>query len=366
MLCANTSWYILNFRASSILAFKKMGYEVICVCPRDEHSKKLVNKLNVKWVDIKLDNSGSNPVKDILFFYRLLKIFCYYKPQTIFNFTVKNNVYGTWAAKLAKVRVVNNVSGLGTAFINTGLTSFIVRCLYKMSQPFADKVFCQNEEDYQLLIKNNLVPQHKLELLPGSGVDVTRFTPEKRRDDNRDKFVFLYVGRMLADKGLNELVQAAEILFNKGFQFEVWLCGFAGAKNNSAISDELLQEWNKREYVNYIGPSDEVEIIYAAVDCVVLPSYREGMPRSLLEAGAMGLPSIATDVPGCRHIITDGVNGLLCEVKNAESLALKMEEVLLTSEEKLSLYGFNARKRVEQHFDENIVINKYVKELTQT
>lgn len=366
ILCANTSWYILNFRASTILAFKKLGYEVICVCPEDGYTDNLVSKLKVKWVDIKLDNSGSNPFNDVLFFLRLLKVFRYYKPRVIFNFTVKNNVFGTWAAKLSRVRVVNNVSGLGTAFIHTGLTSFIVRSLYRLSQPFADKVFCQNEEDYHLLVNSNLVSPNKLELLPGSGVDTKRFRPEIRAKNERSRFVFLYVGRMLADKGLNELVQASDILYNKGLQFEVTLCGFAGAKNNSAIPEPLLQKWNELPYLNYIGPSDEIEKVYANSDCVVLPSYREGMPRSLLEAGAMGLPSITTDVPGCKHIILHDYNGLICEVKSAESLALKMEEILMASEEKLSVFGVNARKRVEQYYDENIVIDKYVKELPKS
>jgi glycosyltransferase involved in cell wall biosynthesis len=359
ILSANTSWYLFNFRAASIKAFNEQGYKVICIAPKDDYSIKLVNELNCTWEPVVLDNNGSNPVRDIGFMWQLVKLYKKYKPKAVFNFTIKNNIYGTWAAKLSGVNAVNNVSGLGTAFINKGVTSLIVRWLYKLSQPFAYKVFCQNKEDYQLLVDNRLVPSNKLDLLPGSGVDISRFTPKLLNNKN-DKFVFLYVGRMLADKGLNELIQAAEVLYKKRQDFTVQLCGFVGAKNNSAIPQSTLDAWNKLPYVNYLGPSDCMESIYAKANCVVLASYREGMPRSLLEAGAMGLPSITTDVPGCRNIISHNDNGLLCEVKNANALCNAMQNLLVLSPDELSKLGINARNKVVNEFDEAIVINKAV------
>ena len=206
---ANTSWYLFNFRASTIMAFKALGYEVICIAPEDGYSQKLIKDLGCIWESVTLDNKGSNPVLDLWFMWQLLKAYKRHKPIAVFNFTIKNNIYGTWAAKLAGVNAVNNVSGLGTSFINKGATSSIVRLLYKLSQPLAYKVFCQNEEDYQLLIINRLVAPQKLDLLPGSGVNVIRFNPNLLNNKN-SKFIFLFVGRMLADKGLNELIAAAK------------------------------------------------------------------------------------------------------------------------------------------------------------
>lgn len=359
VLSANTSWYLFNFRASTISAFKALGYEVICIAPEDSYSIKLSNQLGCIWEPVTLDNNGSNPIHDLRFMWQLVKLYRKHKPIAVFNFTIKNNIYGTWAAKLTGIKAINNVSGLGTAFINTGVTSVFVRCLYKLSQPLAYKVFCQNQDDYQLLIDNKLVPTTKLDLLPGSGVDTSRFEPKLLNNKN-DKFVFLFVGRMLADKGLNELIEAAEKLYIKRQDFIVRLCGFADAQNNSAIPQSTLNKWSQLTYIDYFGPTDCIENIYAKANCVVLPSYREGMPRSLLEAGAMGLPSITTDVAGCRNIISHNENGLLCEVKNGNSLCNAMLNLLELSPKALNRLGINARKKVVDEFDESIVINKAI------
>ncbi|MBZ2192811.1 glycosyltransferase family 4 protein [Pseudoalteromonas arctica] len=363
---ANTSWYLFNFRASTIKALQEQGYLIVCVSPEDEYSYRITHELGCIWEPVSLDNNGSNPLRDLGFMLQLIKIYNKYKPLVVFNFTIKNNIYGTWAARLVGVYAINNVSGLGTAFINKGITSVVVRWLYKLSQPSAYKVFCQNEEDYQLLIANRLVPAHKLDLLPGSGVDINRFSPGLL-DNNNNKFVFLYVGRMLSDKGLNELIQAAEKLYQKRQDFIVQLCGFAGVKNNSAIAQATLDIWSQLPYIDYLGSSDCIEKVYAKANCVVLPSYREGMPRSLLEAGAMGLPSITTDVPGCRNIIINNINGLLCDVKSSSSLFSAMLNLLDLPDDVFDSLCLNARSKVVNEFDEKIVINKalsVVKELS--
>jgi glycosyltransferase involved in cell wall biosynthesis len=358
-LSANTSWYLYNFRASTILAFQALGYRVICIAPKDDYSQRLIDDLKCTWVEVYIDNQGSNPIRDIGFMLQLIKIYRQFKLLAVFNFTVKNSVYGTWAARIVKIHAINNISGLGTAFINTGITSLIVRWLYRLSQPLAYRVFCQNEDDFDLLLKKKLIPAEKLFLLPGSGVDTTRFSPNLLRND-AGKFVFLYVGRILGDKGLFELIDAAKTLFGVRQDFTIELCGFLGAKNYSAISAADLADWNQLPFVNYIGTTDTVETVYATANCVVLPSYREGMPRSLLEAGAMGLPSITTDVPGCHNIITDGFNGLLCTVKSAESLFIQMKKILDMSENEITQLATNARLKVVNEFDDSIVVNKAV------
>lgn len=357
VLSANTSWYLYNFRFSTILALKKQGYNVFCISPRDDHSLHLVNELGCEWIDIEIDNQGTHPIKDLFFCWSMFKLYRKIRPVASFHFTIKNNIYGTWAARLSGVKAINNVSGLGTAFINDNLTSKLVKLLYRLSQPFAYKVFCQNPEDMDLLISNKLVNGSKLTLLPGSGVNIDKFEPSMKISRCADEpFRFLFVGRMLGDKGVRELIAAAHRLAENGYLFTLDLCGFAGVENASALSLDELNKLSNFGYINWLGPTDTIAQVYANADCVVLPSYREGMPRTLLEAGAMGLPSVTTNVPGCKHVITHGFNGLLCEVKSSESLAEQMCAILDLDDDLYQQMCLNSRARIVEEYDEKIVV----------
>ena len=361
-LSANTSWYLYNFRKSTISRFIKDGYEVFCIAPKDEHTEKLKD-LGCNWLDLKMNNQGHNPFKDLIIIFRLFNIYTKLKPVVAFHFTVKNNIYGTWASFLSNTPAVNNISGLGTAFIKKGLLSFIVKILYKLSQPIAKRVYCQNTEDFDLLVNKKLIPRKKLFLLPGSGVDINKFKPNFYSKEY-NTFRFLFVGRILADKGIYELIHAIENINKHKIQCELWICGFKNSNNSSAINDDQIKNWQNIPGVIWIEPNDEIEKIMKDVNCVVLPSYREGMPRSLLEAGATGLPSITTDVPGCRNIIQDNVNGFICEARNSKSLELAMLRMLNSSDEDIIRMGKTARNIVENRFDEKIVIEAYVDALS--
>lgn len=357
VLSANTSWYLYNFRSSTINAFQKKGFKVVCLSPADDYSQKLIDELGCEWHHLEMDNKGSNPIKDLALVYRLVRFFLEVKPIATFNFTIKNNIYGTWAARLSGVKAINNVSGLGTAFINDNLTSKVVKLLYRLSQPFANKVFCQNPEDMDLLISNNLVNGSKLTLLPGSGVNIDKFEPSMKISRCADEpFRFLFVGRMLGDKGVRELIAAAHKLAENGYLFTLNLCGFAGVENASALSSDELNKLSNFGYINWLGPTDTIAQVYANADCVVLPSYREGMPRTLLEAGAMGLPSVTTNVPGCKHLIENGFNGLLCEVKSSESLTEQMCAILDLDDDLYQQMCLNSRARIVEEYDEKIVV----------
>jgi glycosyltransferase involved in cell wall biosynthesis len=354
-LSSNTSWYLYNFRASTIRRLLDEGYRVVCLSPVDDYSQKLMVDLECEWRPLVMNNQGSNPFTDARLVYQFWRHYSQLKPAAALHFTIKNNVYGTWAARLLKVPAINNVSGLGTAFIRSGIVPAIVRLLYKTSQPFAHRVFCQNEEDFAQLLQGKLVAPGKLELLPGSGVDLQRFNPSLR-EEHSGPFRFLYAGRMLADKGVKELVAAVQSINADGARCELWLCGFADVENVSSISHQQLTRWGQLPGIEWLGPTDSMEAIYSAVDCVVLPSYREGMPRSLLEAGAMGLPVIATNVPGCRNIVTDGFNGLLCEARDSGSLQQAMRKMLaMTAAERLDM-GQNGRTLVSKNYDEKLVV----------
>lgn len=358
-LSANTSWYLYNFRASTIRCLLQEGYKVVCLSPDDGYGQKMEQELGCQWQELVMDNLGSNPLKDIALVLRFWQYYRRLKPFVAFHFTIKNNVYGTWAARALGIPAINNVSGLGTAFIRSGLVAQFVRLLYKTSMPLATKIFCQNEEDYSLLIEQNLAPANRLQLLPGSGVNLQHFNPCKKHS-HEGVFRFLYAGRMLADKGLRELIEAMRNVNQSTIQCELWLSGFADVQNVSAISLDELQAWGCLPGVKWKGATDNMVDIYACVDAVVLPSYREGMPRSLLEAGAMGLPSLTTDVPGCRNIIEDGFNGLICDAKNSLDLQQTMQKLLDMSTKDRQRLGDNARQHVQKNFDENIVIETVV------
>ena len=354
-ISSNTSWYLYNFRASTIRRLLEDGFRVVCLSPEDDYSQKLIQDLGCEWLPLTMNNQGSNPFKDAGLVYRFWRYYRRLKPVAALHFTIKNNVYGTWAAKLLGVPAINNVSGLGTAFIRGGLVSKIVRLLYKTSQPFAHRIFCQNDEDMRQLVQSKLVPSERLELLPGSGVDLDRFKPCLKKEHS-SPVRFLYAGRMLADKGLHELIGAVRTINADGVGCHLWLCGFADVGNVSAISKEQLIEWGKEPGVDWMGPNDSMEEIYPRVDCVILPSYREGMPRSLLEAGAMGLPVVTTDVPGCRNIVEDGFNGFLCEAHSSISLVESMHKIMSMTDEERLMMGKNGRDLVCEKFDEQLVV----------
>jgi glycosyltransferase involved in cell wall biosynthesis len=359
-LSSNTSWYLYNFRASTIRRLVADGYRVVCLAPKDDYSQKLIDDLRCEWLPLSMDNKGSNPFKDAGLVFQFWRYYRRLNPVAALHFTIKNNVYGTWAARSLGVPAINNVSGLGTAFIHNGLVPAIVRLLYKTSQPFAHRIFCQNEEDFAHLVDAGLVAPQRLELLPGSGVDLDRFHPVLR-EKHTGPFRFLYAGRMLADKGLNELIAAVCSINASGVHCSLWLSGFADVKNVSAISGEQLKTWAEHPCIDWLGPSDSMEKVYAAVDCVVLPSYREGMPRSLLEAGAMGLPVVATDVPGCRNIVEDGFNGVLCESRNTESLRKALLKMLQMTDAERAVMGENGRRLVSREFNEKLVVDAAVR-----
>ncbi|BDR14748.1 glycosyltransferase family 4 protein [Vibrio sp. STUT-A11] len=358
-ITSNTSWYLYNFRKNTIISLMNQGYHVVAIAPKDEYSRKL-SELGCKFIHVDIDQGGTSPIKDIKTFISFFKIYSKVKPSVVLNFTPKNNIYSTLASKLCKAKVINNIAGLGMVFINESITAKLARCLYKVSQRKADKIFFQNEDDRMLFLDNKLADVSITDRLPGSGVDLTRFTLQPAADDGVIRF--LLIARMLYDKGIGHYVDAARTLkakYGDGVEFQ--LLGFVGVNNPSAVTESEMQAWVDEGIVNYLGVSDSVEEDIAKVDCMVLPSfYREGVPKSLLEAGAMGKPIVTTDNVGCRETVDDGINGYLCELRSTESLAEKLELMIqLTHEQRLDM-GRQSRLKIEREFDEQLVINKYL------
>ncbi|MEZ8760779.1 glycosyltransferase family 4 protein [Vibrio splendidus] len=359
VITSNTSWYLYNFRKNTILALLNSGYRVLAIAPQDDYSKK-IQELGAEYQHIEIDQGGTNPVKDIVSFLGFVNLYRKIRPAVVLNFTPKNNIYSTLAANLVDAKSINNIAGLGMVFINENLTAKLARFLYKISQPKAHTIFFQNEDDRSLFAKHNLAPLDITDRVPGSGADLSRFAVSPTHDDGTVRF--LLIARMLYDKGIGHYVKAARELkakYGDGVDFR--LLGFLDVNNPSAVSKQDMQSWVDEGIVNYLGTSDSVEKEIAKVDCMVLPSfYREGVPKSLLEACAMGKPIVTTDNVGCRETVDDGINGYLCEPRSTSSLVEKLDLMVTHSHDQRLQMGLQSRIKVENEFDEKIVINKYL------
>lgn len=358
-ITANTSWYLYNFRKNTITSLIQEGYSVIAIAPQDQYSP-LISELGCKFISVNIDQGGTNPVKDAL---TLLSFYRVYKKNNIdvvLNFTPKNNIYSTLAAYYTNTKAINNVAGLGFLFINESVTSKIARLLYKVSQTKASLIFFQNEDDRSLFLSSKITTNVPTDRLPGSGVDLSRFKVVEAPND--DKIKFLLIARMLYDKGILQYVEAARALkFKYGDKVEFQLLGFLDVNNPSAVSSSEMNEWVNEGIITYLGTSDEVEKAIGKIDCMVLPSYyREGVPKSLLESGAMGKPIITTDNVGCRETVDDGVNGYLCVPRSSISLISKLELIINMSYQQRLDMGANSRDKMEREFDEKIIIDKYL------
>ena len=360
MIALNMSWNLYNFRAGLINSLTSDGHDVVAVAPLDNYSKQLPI-LGCRYVELPMENMGMNPAKDFLLFLRFFLLLYKERPDVLLCYTVKPNIYGSLAARIINIPVVNNITGLGAVFIKKGWLLRFVKVLYRLALSRSKKVFFHNAYDCQLFINSGLVQHELTEVSPGSGVDLKRFslTPYPSHNNN-DKFNFILIARMLWDKGVGEFVEAARQLKKRYSNTEFNLIGFLESKNPEAISRIQMNEWEKEGIVNYLGVTDDVHSFIAKSDCVVLPSYREGTPRSLLEAAAMGRPIITTDAIGCRDLVEDGVNGYICKIRDKQDLAEKMEKMIKLSPFDRSEMGMRGHDRIVREYDEKIVTEKYL------
>jgi glycosyltransferase involved in cell wall biosynthesis len=353
----NASWNIFNFRAGLIRALQAAGHEVVALSPPDAFAPRLA-ELGVRHVAVPMDSAGVSPAHDLALLARYRRALKAVRPDVFLGYTAKPNIWGSLAAQSLGIAVVNNVSGLGTAFIRETLLTRIVTMLYRSAFRRSATVFFQNGEDRDLFVSRRIVDPGKAALLPGSGIDLERFAPRERAEG--DSFAFLMVARLLWDKGVREYVDAARLVREEypGARFR--LLGFLDVVNRTAVPRAEVEAWAADGLIDYLGDAEDVRPHIAAADCVVLPSYREGLPRVLLEAAAMARPLIATDVPGCRHVVEEGANGFLCAARDSGSLAEAMLKMLrLPTEQRLAM-GAAARRRVESDYDERIVARLYL------
>lgn len=353
----NTSWNIYNFRLGLIRALKEEGYRVILIAPKDDYTQKLEAEGFV-YHEIEMNNKGVNPFEDLKLIYDFYKLYKEIEPDVILNYTIKPNIYSSLAAKKLEIPVINNITGLGTVFLNNNLSSYIARWLYKISIDKNSVVF-QNRDDMKLFIEEGLVKESAVTLISGSGIDTERFKPIGKTQN--EKFVFLMIARLIKDKGIEEYIEAIRLVRQsndaKNCRFKI--LGSLYLSNPTAISQKELDAWIEEGLIEYLGHSDNVQEEIAKVDCVVLPSYREGLSRVLLEASSMEKPIITTNVPGCRDVVDHTVNGYLVGVKNSKDLAEAMQKMVNLSSLDLERMGKAGREKVVNKFSQKKVIDKY-------
>ncbi|MCC6258384.1 MAG: glycosyltransferase family 4 protein [Chitinophagaceae bacterium] len=353
----NTSWNIYNFRLNFVKKLIAQGHEVHTVAPIDKYTHHLVEAGCIHH-KVRMDSRGANPIKDLALIVELWSIYRNIRPNIVLHYTVKPNVYGTIAATMLKIPVVNNVCGLGTVFLKKNLVSAIAIQLYKWTFRFPKKVFFQNSDDLKLFVEKKLVDPEAVDLIPGSGVDLEKFQPMAFQ--RNDSFTFLLISRLITDKGVLEYIEAVKKLKSSGMNARFQLLGAKDPEHKRGIKEKVIDQWITDNTVEYLGTTDDVRQFIEKADCIVLPSYREGAPRSLLEAASSAKPMIATDVPGCHHVVVDKVNGLLCKIKNADDLAEKMVTMASYDNEVLEKFGINGRTKMVEEYNENLVINKYL------
>ena len=359
ILNANTLFAVYNFRCNLMKSLEKEGCEIVCLGNKDSSSEQ-IEKNGWRYIDASMDRRGTSIINDAKLFFNYLKIFKKEKPDYILNFTIKPNIYGSLAAKLLNIPTINNVTGLGDIFDKENLTSKIVKILYKISFKFPKKIFFQNDDDLNIFLKNNLVDKKICGRLPGSGVEIERFTPKEiKKEDNKIRFLFL--GRISNKKGVRIINEVSKILTPKYPNIEFQLLGKVYTDEEGHISKEELSSWEKESNIKYLGTSKDVTKEISKADCIIFPSfYREGVPRSLIESAAMGKPILTTDNVGCRDIVNDGYNGYLAKPNDIDSMVKIVEKFLNLSKKEKEILGKNGRKKAVEEFDEKIVINKYL------
>lgn len=357
---SNTAWYLFNFRLNLMHALQAAGYSVVAVAPADIYADR-IRAAGVDFEPVAISGGGVNPLKEIRSVFGLRALFNRQGIDVVLAYTPKGNLYSALACIASGIPFLPNVSGLGRAFIRRSPVTWVAQTLYRLTFRRADRVFFQNPDDMAAFIDAGLVRREQAERLPGSGVDLVRFQSSPLPENPADAPAFLLVARMLWDKGVGEYVSAARAVRRIYPRATFQLLGFMASDNPSAIPWEQVNEWVLEGVVTYLGPTDDVRPYFADADCVVLPSYREGVPRVLLEAAAMARPVVTTDAPGCREALIDGQTGYLCKVANANDLSAKLLAFIALSPEERKSMGLRGRAFVERNFDEQAVLDRYLK-----
>jgi|GEM_PF-68378 len=364
-LVCNMAWAMYTYRQGLLRALIRAGAQVTIIAPRDDTSDALA-AMGCRCIDLPLSAKGTNPVHDLRTLGALYRHYRALRPHVVFHYTIKPNIYGSIASWLARVPSVAVTTGLGYVFIQQSRTAQVAKKLYRFAFRFPREVWFLNRDDEAAFVDQHLLAHpERARLLHGEGIDLDQYPYTPLPTHHDDAFTFLLIGRMLWDKGVGEYVEAARQLRARYPHARFCLLGPTGVHNPEAILREEVRAWESEGVIEYLDQTQDVRPFIAGADCVVLPSYREGVPRTLMEACAMGRPVVATDVPGCRDVIVHGENGLLCDARNAASLAQALAQMLQMDALARCAMGVRGRQKMAQEFDERHVIQRYREEVHQ-
>jgi len=359
VLFANTDWYLYNFRRSLALVLRDSGYDPLLLSPPGPYGERL-RSLGLRWQAVPMDRRSINPWRELRLLVYLARLLRSEQVDLVHGFTIKCAVYGSIAARLAGVRArINAVAGMGYVFTSNDLKARglrpVVRSLMRLAlDGTRARLILQNPDDVAWFEGAGVVDPGRIRLIPGSGVDCTRFAPSSREFQTHPLRVLL-PARLLWDKGIAEFVDAARMLRAEGRDVEFLLAGEPDPGNPASVPAATVGKWVEEGVVQWLGHVGDMPSLFASVDVVALPSYREGLPKGLIEAAACGLPLVATDVPGCREVVRDGIDGLRVLPRDAAALAHAIAR--LQDDPALAMkLAQAARCRALSEFDERIVI----------
>lgn len=352
-------WYFCSHRLPLARAAIKAGFEVVLLTNVQSHGE-LIRSEGIRCISLNLQRSSLNLFKEIKTILRVIRIYNVERPDLIHHVAIKPILYGNIAAFLTgRLRLVNAFAGMGSLFISNSLKSRLIRlCIKRFFWIFFKKersrVILQNSDDVSMFLKYGLIKKSSIYLIRGSGIDVTKFVP---KPEPTDSIITILPARMLRDKGVIEFVKAAKIVASQGFMARFILVGDRDPENPSAIQEEQLQLWQKEQIIEWWGHQPDMPTVLSQSHIICLPSYREGLPKALLEAASCGKPIVATDVPGCREIVRDGVNGFLVPPRDALALAEALQKLIVDKDLRKQM-GAKGREIVLQEFSEKKIISE--------
>lgn len=351
---ANATWNIYNFRLNILRKLRDEDYRIYVIAPVDKYIIYQEEFPELNHIPLlKLKRKSTNPLADFQLAFELFSIYKKINPDLILHYTIKPNIYGGIAAGLLNIPSIAVVTGLGYAFIRKGFIRRVTKLLYRMSSRFHKKVVFENSDDLKLFMDLKLIKAKQGFMVNGCGIDTTRYSPKEKEE--KETIVFTFIGRLIYDKGIKEFVEAARKLKTSNRKVSFWIIGEIDINNPAAIKENELKEWIREKIVVYHGYQDDIRSFIAESDCIVLPSYREGLSKVLLESMSMAKPLITSDVPGCRQLVDHGVNGFLAAPQDVDSLLRMINKVIDLTPIERKRMGINGRKKAVKEFDDALI-----------